>query len=88
MVADGGTRISDLAALRNQAKLFDDVASTPTAWRTLEAIDEAVLEQIAIARAHAREVAWARGMDPGFYVVDLDATLIGAHSEKEGAAPT
>lgn len=88
MVADGGTRISDLAVLRNQAKLFDDVASNPTAWRTLEVIDDAVLEQIALARAHARQNAWARGMDPGFYVIDLDATLIGAHSEKEGAAPT
>ena len=88
MVADGGTRISDLAVLRNQAELFDGVASNPTAWRTLEAIDDAVLQQIAVARAHARENAWARGMDPGFYVVDLDATLVGAHSEKEGAAPT
>jgi len=88
VVAGGGTRISDLAVLRNQAELFDGVASTPTAWRTLEAIDETVLEQIAVARAHARQNAWARGMDPGFYVVDLDATLIGAHSEKEGAAPT
>ena len=88
MVADGGTRISDLAVLRNQLRLFDDVASTPTAWRTLEAIDEGVLEQIAVARAHARQNAWLRGMDPGFYVIDLDATLIGAHSEKEGAAPT
>ena len=88
MVADGGTRISDLAVLRNQSRLFDDVASNPTAWRTLEAIDDEVLERIAVARAHARENAWARGMDPGFYVIDLDATLVGAHSEKEGAAPT
>lgn len=88
MVADGGTRISDLAVLRNQPELFDNVASTPTAWRTLEAINAEVLEQIAVARAHARQNAWARGMDPGFYVIDLDATLVGAHSEKEGAAPT
>lgn len=88
MVADGGTRISDLAVLRNQPKLFEGVASTPTAWRTLDVIDGKVLNQIALARAQARRNAWARGMDPGFYVVDLDATLIGAHSEKEGAAPT
>ena len=88
MVADGGTRISDLAVLRNQAELFDGVASNPTAWRTLEAIDSDVLDQIAVAHAHARQNAWARGMDPGFYVIDLDATLVGAHSEKEGAAPT
>lgn len=88
MIADGGTRISDLAVLGNQPRLFEGVASNPTAWRTLEAIDDEVLERIAVARAHARENAWARGMDPGFYVIDLDATLVGAHSEKEGAAPT
>lgn len=27
-------------------------------------------------------------MDPGYYVIDIDATLIGSHSEKEQAAPT
>ena len=32
--------------------------------------------------------ARAAGGDPGFYVVDLDGTLVTAHSEKEGAAPT
>jgi hypothetical protein len=76
MVADGGTRISDLAVLRNQPKLFEGVASTPTAWRTLDVIDGKVLSQIALARAQARRNAWARGIDPGFYVVGLDATLI------------
>jgi hypothetical protein len=28
------------------------------------------------------------GADPGFYVIDFDGTLVTAHSEKEGAAPT
>lgn len=88
MIAGGGTRISDLATLGNQPGLFDDVASNPTAWRTLHAVDEAALRRIAAARAAARRQAWARGMDPGFYVIDLDATLIGSHSEKQGAAPT
>src|SRR5207245_11232504 len=32
--------------------------------------------------------AWAAGADPGFYVTDFDATLVTAHSEKQGAAPT
>ena len=31
---------------------------------------------------------WAAGADPGFYVIDFDGTLITAHSEKQGAAPT
>ncbi|HUC03941.1 MAG TPA: IS1380 family transposase [Acidimicrobiales bacterium] len=87
-IADGATTISDLRVLADQPGLFGDVASVPTAWRTLESIDEAALSRIASARAAARAEAWAAGMDPGFYVIDLDATLVGAHSDKEGAAPT
>ena len=88
MIADGGDAISDLAVLRDQPDLFGQVASTPTAWRTLEAVDTAALERIAGARAEARRQVWAAGADPGFYVIDFDGTLITAHSEKEGAAPT
>ena len=88
MIADGGLRISDLAVLADQPALFGDVASVPTAWRALAAVDDQALARIAVARAAARANAWAAGMDPGFYVIDIDATLIGAHSEKEHAAPT
>lgn len=88
MFADGGETISDLAVLRDQPELFGPIASTATAWRTLEAIDAECLARIAEARAAARARAWELGLDPGFCVVDLDATLIGSHSEKEGAAPT
>jgi hypothetical protein len=88
MIADGGLRFSDLAVLADQPVLFGDVASVPTAWRALAAVDDQALERIAVARAAARAKAWAAGMDPGFYVIDIDATLIGAHSEKEHAAPT
>jgi Transposase DDE domain group 1 len=88
MIADGGEAISDLAVLRDQPSLFGVVASTPTAWRTLEAIDDAALGRIAAARAAARAKVWAAGADPGFYVIDFDGTLITSHSEKEGAAPT
>ena len=88
MLADGGETISDVAVLRDQSALFGEVASHPTVWRTLEAIDTAVLERINTARAQARANAWAAGADPGFYVIDIDATLIGSHSEKEHAAPT
>ena len=86
-IAGGGETISELAVLRNQPALFGQVASTPTAWRTLEAVDAAALERIADARAAARARAWAAGEDPGFYVIDFDATLVVAHSDKEGAAP-
>ena len=88
MIADGGTAISDLGVLRDQPTLFGEVASTPTAWRTLEAVDDAALERIATARAKARSNVWAAGADPGFYVIDFDATLITSHSEKHGAAAT
>ena len=88
MLADGGKRISDLATLREQPDLFGEVASHPTVWRTLEAVDADALERIKLARAQARKSAWAAGADPGFYVIDIDATLIGAHSDKEHAAPT
>lgn len=88
MLADGGEAISDLAVLGNQPALFGEVASAPTAWRTLEAVDDEALERIGAARAEARAAAWAAGADPGFYVIDIDATLIGSHSDKEGAAPT
>lgn len=88
MVADDGETISDLATLRDQPELFGEVASTPTAWRALEAVDGDVQERIAAARAQARASVWAAGADPGFYVLDFDGTLIGAHSDKAGAAPT
>ena len=88
MLADGGETISDLAVLRDQPELFGTVASHPTVWRTLAAIDDDVLERIKTARAQARAAAWVAGADPGFYVVDIDATLLRAHSDKELAAPT
>ena len=85
-IAGGGETISELKVLRNQPALFGQVASTPTAWRTLEAVDADALDRIAKARADARAEAWAAGEDPGFYVVDFDATLVTSHSEKQGAA--
>ena len=88
MIADGGETISDLAVLRNQPGLFGEVASGSTAWRALEAVDDAALARIKTARAKARARAWAAGADPGFYVIDIDATLVDAHSDKQGAAPT
>jgi len=88
MLADGGDTISDVAVLRDQPELFGEVASHPTVWRTLEAVDAAALDRIKTARAGARANAWAAGADPGFYVIDIDATLVGSHSDKEHAAPT
>lgn len=85
-IADGATSISDLRVLADQPDLFGTVASVPTAWRALEAVDEAALERIAHARAAARAQAWAAGMDPGFYVIDIDGVLIDSGSVKENTA--
>jgi hypothetical protein len=101
MLADGGEAISDLAVLRNQPDLFGPVASDPTAWRVLAGLDSAALARVRTARARAREVAWAQAAETGRLlsstvagytipglVLDLDATLVVCHSEKEQAAKT
>ena len=54
MIADGGRVIADLAVLRDQADLFGSVASDPTAWRLLSAVDDDALGRLRAARAAAR----------------------------------
>src|SRR5581483_865309 len=89
MLADGGDALADLGALREQLALFGPVASGRTAWRTITAAsDERHLAAIRAARARARERAWAAGARPAAIVLDIDATLVTSHSEKEDAAPT
>jgi len=90
MLADGGDALCDLRALRDQPALFGAVASDATAWRVIDAIAEHdLLEALHRARADARERAWALGARPaGPLIIDLDATLVTAHSDKDGAAGT
>jgi Transposase DDE domain group 1 len=92
VLADGGDCLSDLSVLRDQPELFGSVASTPTAWRALERVarDPDGLAGLRAARAHARARAWQHGAHPDgeLLLVDVDATLIDAHSDKEGAAGT
>lgn len=85
-LAQGGEHVSDQAALRDQPDLFGDVASDATAFRAIERIGPAELEGIKAARKVARERAFALGAAPERSILDVDATLLGAHSEKEGAA--
>ncbi len=87
MLADGGDCVSDLSALRDQPDLFGQVASTATAWRLIASMTEQDLERIRQARRSARAKAWRRGAAPKEIVLDLDATLVTSHSEKENAAP-
>jgi len=84
-LCDGGDCVSDLAALRSQQSLLGSIASETTAQRTLKSIDKDGLQAIRAAHAGARERVWAAGGRPRRIVLDIDATLVTAHSEKEGA---
>jgi hypothetical protein len=88
MLADGGDCLSDLRAVRDQEPLFGPVASDTTAFRLIDRIasDPGALEAIRAARARARARVWELGARPEQIVIDVDATLIRAHTEKEGAA--
>jgi hypothetical protein len=90
MLADGGDALTDLGALRDQEVLFGEVASDATAYRCVERLGEAALAGIREARAAARARAWdnAKAAIPQRLILDIDATLVTAHSEKEGAAGT
>ena len=84
-LADGGQCLADLGVLRDQQDLFGKVASDSTAFRVIDSIDEKGLQRLREALACARRQAWRLGARPQRIVLDFDATLIGAHSEKEHA---
>jgi len=85
-IADGGDHVSDLGVLRGQEALFGAVASESTAHRVIKAIDAQALEGIRSARARALANAWDAGARPEELILDIDASLLTAHSEKQGAA--
>jgi hypothetical protein len=99
-LAIGGDCLADLAQLRAAPEVFGLVASDPTVSRLVDALAAdvpAALAAINEARAAARTRAWSlAGTNAPDYdvdassplVIDVDATLVGAHSEKEAAAPT
>ena len=102
-LAAGGDCLADIAVLRDQPvgrAVFGLVASDPTVSRTIDALAAdagQVLTAINGARSSARRAAWtAAGQRSPDHevdaarpiVVDVDATLVTAHSEKEHAAPT
>jgi hypothetical protein len=103
-IALGATTMSDIALLAHLAPVLGEAPSGPTVRRALDlAGTPAVLDRIARARAKARAHVWqliegtAAGFPwlsiagktlTGWLVIDMDATLITAYSDKEGAAPT
>ena len=103
-IALGATSMSDIAVLAHLAPVLGNAPSGPTARRALDlAGTPAMLDRIARARARARAHMWdlIEGTPAGFpwlaiagkvlagwLVIDLDATLVAASSDKEGAAAT
>jgi hypothetical protein len=90
MLADGGECVSDLGAVRDQEALFGSVASDSTAFRVIDRIasEPELLDALRAAHARARERFWKLRGAPERLTIDVDATLITAHSDKEGAAGT
>ena len=92
-IALGGDCLADVAVLRAQPQLFGAVASDPSISRLIDALgvdSAAVIAAIRGARGAARAKVWGHRSPfaaTGSVVVDVDATLVGAHSEKEGATP-
>jgi hypothetical protein len=88
MLADGGECVSDLGAVREQDALFGPVASDSTAFRMVDRIASTpgLLGAVRVAHARARARFWELHGAPERLTLDVDATLITAHSEKEKAA--
>ncbi|MBA2559837.1 MAG: IS1380 family transposase [Propionibacteriales bacterium] len=99
-VALGGDCLADLGAVRAQPAVFGPVASDPTVSRLFSALAvdvEAAVAAIREVRAQARASVWERRRplagtagkrSGGQVIVDIDATLVTAHTEKENAEPT
>jgi len=99
-VALGGDCLADVAAVRAQPVVFGEVASDPTVSRLFTALAndvDAAVTAIRRVRADARAAVWglqrpltgsAGTRDGGQVIIDIDATLVTAYSDKEGAEPT
>jgi hypothetical protein len=96
-LALGGDCLADVAVLRAQPELAGPVASDQVVSRLVSVLAADLpkaLRAIRKARSAARGRAWALageaapGGDGSLIPVDIDATIVTAHSEKERAAPT
>ena len=100
MLAGGGEAIADIDTLRHQDAVLGSVASPPTVWRSLDELTPARLRRVQRARARTRARVWDlaggppaarvadRILEKDLVVLDVDATIVVAHSEKEDAAAT
>ena len=92
-VALGGDCLADIAVLRSQPGLSGPVASDPVVSRLIARLAAdalRALKAIRAVRAAARERAWALagdaspGADGKLVTVDIDATVVTAHSPALG----
>src|SRR5882762_7833983 len=63
-VAGGGDALANLLGLRLQADVFGAVASVPTAFRVIDAIDDTLLAAMRQARSQVRAAVWNAGLNP------------------------
>lgn len=93
MLAVGGDCPADVALPRTGSGLFGPVASAPTISRLIDTMavtgDEALAAlRTACPQARARVQDLSPGSPLDEIVVDIEATLVAAHSEKESATLT
>jgi hypothetical protein len=99
----GGEAISDFQGLRHVAPVIGPIPSNPTVWRALAEVGQLQLARINTAVTVFRRHWWGllaarpegfpwlkvAGRElTGITVMDLDASIVFAASEKENAAPT
>jgi hypothetical protein len=99
-LALGGDCLADVSLLRAEPQLFGRVASDPTVSRLVDALAadaDRALAAVEKARATARAKVWALAGEhapdhntsaEAPLIIDLDATLVTAHSDKQDARPT
>jgi hypothetical protein len=100
----GATSVAGAVDLLRQSQaVLQTVASSPTVWRAFEELDDTAMVKIAKVRAVHRRGMWTRlaaradgfpwvqvagHIWHGWVVIDVDASLVESHSDKEGAAAT
>jgi hypothetical protein len=101
-IALGATAMADIEVLGQLAPVLGAAPSDSTVRRVLDMATDRMLARIAQARARIRKHAWELIEDAGGFpwiavagkilekwlVIDMDGTLITAHSDKENAKPT
>jgi hypothetical protein len=87
-IADGAASVSDVARVVGQRSLLVGVGAYATLRRAIVRVDELECYGLDAAVAAARETVWAAAGGFESLTIDFDATLVDAHSDKEGAAAT